>query len=266
MPYPPQGFGSGGGVSAHNLLSSVHLDTSAGTVVMGDMVAGNTIPKWARLPIGLSNQVLAVASGLPAWTTETLLCALHADTSAGSAVAGDLISANSVPKWARLPVGSSGQVLTVVNGVPTWANLPTIGKGIKYYLGSTQSIPSSASYTIVKFDTKDFDDFNEFSTSTYKFSPQTSGRYLIAYGITFQSVSSMGTFSVEFEGTSSGLLLFYTALPDITASSYVCISQCAAVDLLNTDTYFLQVSQTTGLSQTLPAFEGYNWLMIIRLF
>jgi hypothetical protein len=66
MPYPPQGSG---GVSAHNLLSSVHLDTSAGTAVAGDMIAANSVPKWARLPVGSSGQVLTVVSGAPAWAT-----------------------------------------------------------------------------------------------------------------------------------------------------------------------------------------------------
>lgn len=41
--------GAGGGVTPHNLLSTTHPDTLAGTVVRGDMVVANATPAWARL-------------------------------------------------------------------------------------------------------------------------------------------------------------------------------------------------------------------------
>ena len=47
------------------------------------------------------------------------------DTVAGAPVLGDLIVGNATPLWARLPIGTVGQVLTVVAG-PTaaWAAAP----------------------------------------------------------------------------------------------------------------------------------------------
>ena len=54
----------------HTVLnSSDHSDTLTGTVVAGDLVIGNATPKWARLAIGSSGQVLTVSGGLPAWST-----------------------------------------------------------------------------------------------------------------------------------------------------------------------------------------------------
>ncbi len=41
--------GAGGGVTPHNLLSTTHTDTLAGSVVRGDVVVGNATPAWSRL-------------------------------------------------------------------------------------------------------------------------------------------------------------------------------------------------------------------------
>jgi len=37
--------------------------------------------------------------------------------------AGDLLSVDSTPTLVRLPIGTAGQVMTVVGGVPAWAYL-----------------------------------------------------------------------------------------------------------------------------------------------
>lgn len=44
--------------AAHNLLSATHSDTLAGTVVRGDLVAGNSTPAWAKLPKGPTGSLL----------------------------------------------------------------------------------------------------------------------------------------------------------------------------------------------------------------
>jgi hypothetical protein len=46
-------------VTAHNLLSSTHGDTLAASVVRGDILIGNSTPKWARLAKGTNGQVLS---------------------------------------------------------------------------------------------------------------------------------------------------------------------------------------------------------------
>lgn len=57
----------------HNLLSSTHPDTnsSASAVTAGDILYGNSSPKWDRLPKGTNGFVLTMVSGLPAWATPT---------------------------------------------------------------------------------------------------------------------------------------------------------------------------------------------------
>ncbi len=68
------------GVTAHNLLSATHGDTVADSVVRGDLLYGNSTPKWARLAkpsvlSGLSHDgtdvswVTATGTGAPARAT-----------------------------------------------------------------------------------------------------------------------------------------------------------------------------------------------------
>jgi hypothetical protein len=54
---------------SHNLLSTTHPDTLTDSVVAGDLLIGNTTPKWARLPKGTQDQVLTMGMSLPQWTT-----------------------------------------------------------------------------------------------------------------------------------------------------------------------------------------------------
>src|SRR5439155_3708203 len=41
----------------HRLLSAQHADTNSSAVVKGDLVVGNSTPKWDRLPVGTNGQV-----------------------------------------------------------------------------------------------------------------------------------------------------------------------------------------------------------------
>jgi hypothetical protein len=58
-------------VTAHNLLSATHGDTLTDSVVAGDIIYGNSTPKWARLAKGTDGQVLTLVSGYPAWADAT---------------------------------------------------------------------------------------------------------------------------------------------------------------------------------------------------
>jgi hypothetical protein len=96
-----------------------------------------SMPDWSGvlpLPIdlGASGRFLrsngAVAQ--PSWEALVLTNALldgsnHSDTLAGAVDVGDLIHGNATPKWARLPIGAAGQVLSVVGGIPAWSSTPS---------------------------------------------------------------------------------------------------------------------------------------------
>jgi hypothetical protein len=59
---------SAGGVTAHNLLSTTHGDTTAGTVARGDLVVGQgASPTWSRLALGVSGRYLRSNGTDAAW-------------------------------------------------------------------------------------------------------------------------------------------------------------------------------------------------------
>jgi hypothetical protein len=61
---------SGGGGTAHNLLSATHTDTTPATVVRGDLITGQTAtPVWQRLALGSNNQVLESNGTDAQWLT-----------------------------------------------------------------------------------------------------------------------------------------------------------------------------------------------------
>lgn len=63
---------STGAVTAHNVLSTTHSDTLAASVVRGDLIVGNSTPKWSRLAIGTSGKVLRSDGTDASWTTLTV--------------------------------------------------------------------------------------------------------------------------------------------------------------------------------------------------
>lgn len=102
----------------HNLLDGdVHPDTTAGTVVDGDLVVGQA-SKWARKAKGADGQHLGMVAGAPEWTNDgsglqdipageltgtvptaavvhDVLSAHHQDSTPASAVLGDIIVAQA---------------------------------------------------------------------------------------------------------------------------------------------------------------------------
>ena len=76
-----------GGGSSHEILSATHTDTTAATVVRGDLITGQgPTPKWTRLAKGTQYQVLTGGANEPAWSSVAL------DQS--SAVSGVLAAGN----------------------------------------------------------------------------------------------------------------------------------------------------------------------------
>jgi hypothetical protein len=260
---------SGGG-GTHNLLSTTHPDTLPASVVIGDMIYGNSTPLWARLPKGSQNQVLAMGASLPGWATETLLSVLHSDTSAGTAVAGDLIAANSVPKWARLPIGSSGQVLTVVSGAPAWAALPTIGQGFKAYLGSNQTGFGSGSLTQVNLNTTLFDTYSEWDKSNCWWTPTVTGLYLAMAVVTLTSCPTacdgMNFWVGISKSTGSPNVLQTNYLPRVTAANNVAITFALTAQFAASTHYCLFANQNSGQTLTIGGGINFTALSIIRLF
>lgn len=109
---------------AHEVLSATHSDSEVGTVVRGDLIAGQgTTPKWKRLAKGVAGYILRMGANEPAWATfvHNLLSDDHGDVTTAAAVRGDIITAQGAsPKWARLGKGTVNQVLKGGSSEPSW--------------------------------------------------------------------------------------------------------------------------------------------------
>ena len=108
--------------SAHDILSAYHGDALAASVFKGDVMVGNATPKWSRLAVGTDGYTLtAQADGTVAWeaipaggAAHNILSASHGDSTAASAVRGDIITGQGAsPLWTRLafPASPTGKLL-----------------------------------------------------------------------------------------------------------------------------------------------------------
>ena len=80
-------------VTAHNVLSTTHGDTAAGSVVRGDIMYGNSTPKWDRLafPGTPTGKILQCTATDVAWSTNPLTIGASASV-AGSNTGDQTIS------------------------------------------------------------------------------------------------------------------------------------------------------------------------------
>ena len=60
---------SGGIGSDHKLLSATHTDTLAGDVVRGDMIVGDSTPKWSKLTVGSAYAIITTDGSDITWST-----------------------------------------------------------------------------------------------------------------------------------------------------------------------------------------------------
>jgi len=79
-------------VTAHNLLSATHGDTLADTVVRGDMMVGNSTPKWSRLafPATPTGKILQATATDVIWSTNPIT--IGASASVAGSNTGDQTS------------------------------------------------------------------------------------------------------------------------------------------------------------------------------
>lgn len=195
---------TGGGGSAHDILSATHTDTTVAVAANGDLFRRSG-GAWERLPVGAAGQALVVVAGLPAWsndgsaltgvpvTAHDLLSATHGDTTPAAAVLGDLITAQraavtdsdaywfdgqpfedldnandaageafwfdgqpavglgsvGVAKWARKANGTTGYVLTAGATGPDWQPSAAGGTFVQVYRASDFSLPTSTQTNVV---------------------------------------------------------------------------------------------------------------------
>jgi hypothetical protein len=110
---------------------------------------------------------------------------------------GDMIYENSTPGPARLPIGSTGQVLTVVSGLPAWSGVV----GTQTLFTSSQVTTNSSAIT----STNSFQTFSNSPALT--FTPTISGTYKVYCPLNIQQTTSNSIGLVRIFNTSGGATL-----------------------------------------------------------
>lgn len=108
------------GIAVHNILSATHSDSLVGTVVRGDLIAGNSTPAWSRLAIGgAAGSFLTRNATDPLWSTLTL---------PNAATIGDILHATGANAIGNLADVAAGSVLVSggIGVVPAWSASPTL--------------------------------------------------------------------------------------------------------------------------------------------
>lgn len=123
------GFATLPGTTAHDILSVTHSDTLADSVIRGDILYGNSTPKWARLAKGSTNYLLKSGASDVAWNSLLGIGAL-------SAPAGDRIlfydDTAGASEWLTVSTGLSisGTVLTASQALLSSTHTDTLAGGV----------------------------------------------------------------------------------------------------------------------------------------
>jgi hypothetical protein len=129
-------IGNGSGYTLRTLGAGagITVTNGSGTIV----VANSGVLSWSAGTTGLTPS--AVSTG--AVTLAGTLIAANGGTGFASYAVGDLLYANTTTTLAKLPVGTTGQVLTIAAGVPAWATSTIsapVTKTADFTLAATES-------------------------------------------------------------------------------------------------------------------------------
>ena len=138
------------------------------------------------------------------WFGSTSDCVVNGNTvssNGGYAVYFDATSSlNNVIGYNKLD-GNSG----TYSGLPVTANVaPTENLGTAdIYMSADQDIASGSGYVDIQFDTATRDLNGWFDTSTYRYTPQITGRYQVNLKVTYETVSANKTIVLTIEQNGS---------------------------------------------------------------
>lgn len=174
---------SGGG-TANFLRADGTWNPAPGTVTSVGLAApaiftvtNSPVTSSGTLTLSYSGSALPIANG---GTNATTAAAAYNNLSPMTTT-GDIEYEASAGVAARLPIGTSGQVLAVQSGLPAWINPSQVGSVVaSYYLSATYT-PSAGSPIV--FNTKVIDTNNAYNSSTGVFTAPVSGNYIVTANV-----------------------------------------------------------------------------------
>jgi len=123
---------------------------------------------------------------------------------------GDIVVGTGSGTYDNLPIGTTGQVLTADTTVSPYkvkwaaAGGGDNGPSFSAYLGTNQSI-TNGTFTKVQANTEGWDTNSAYNTSTYEFTPQTAGYYVVSINgfVNLGSPDDAGIFALYKNGAAS---------------------------------------------------------------
>ena len=182
---------------------------------------------------------------------DTRLKALNPETTLGDiAYASATANTNT-----RLPIGTSGQVLTVAAGVPSWASASSGFNGAQARNTTLQNITNNTETACI-FDTEMFDSGSYWATgNNTRFTVPSTGKYSISVNILFNYNPAANVTAKIYK---NGSFLYQNdrlgfSSPSNCNAAY--IGRTSLVDLAANDYVEIFVNQNSGGTQ---AIQGNN--------
>jgi len=142
------------------------------------------------------------------------------------------------------------------------------GLGSKGYMGANQSVPA-ATLTKVILNREAFDDLGEFDTSTYRFTIQNTGRYLINANALFYQVADQKR--IEFlvrkvlDGTFAELLNPVNHISGTQDWSGICASTVLALSAGDKLELWVYHNDSVARLCCGGGVESYTFMSVVRL-
>jgi hypothetical protein len=228
----------GGSSVPHDLLDgSVNQDTLAGTVARGDVIIGDSTPKWSRLAKGTANQVLSSNGTDISWGSLAVL--LKGILTAN----GDILYRDNSGNVVKLAKGNDADVLTLASGIPTWA-APGAGgytQGCRVYSDAVITCATGAqkshTFNLERYDT---DTMHDNVTNNTRITIKTAGVYSVGANMFFVANSvGLRVLTIMLNDTVGISDSRYNAAtaPNYTGVNCGCVYKFAANDYITCDCY-----------------------------
>jgi hypothetical protein len=277
-----------GAAAIRTLGSSIDTTTKAlnPETTLGDIAyRSSTSNTNTRLPIGSNGQILGVSAGVPAWINNDQGDITEVQAGTGISVAsgtgpipvvtntvataydakGDLIVGTGADTFSRLAVGTNGHTLVADSAQATGVKWAAPASGVTFAGVSCYNTPNNQSlsnntYTVITWDSEDFDTDGYHSTSSntsrITIPSGKGGKYLFNGGIYFDNAQATGFRELALYKNGTKFRAFFAATPGGGTTAYPAPQVNIVVEAVATDYFQLYARQNSGTNLTQYFDEG----------